>query len=45
MIGTTIVTSDVSEAKLGLNAEKAREAGYESGVEERRILDVRASRR
>ena len=40
-IGTTIVVSDVSTVQLELNAEKAREAGCESAVEERRVLDVR----
>lgn len=40
-IGTSIVTSDVSTVQLELNAQKLWEAGCESAVEERRILDVR----
>ncbi|HEV2070526.1 MAG TPA: class I SAM-dependent methyltransferase [Acidimicrobiales bacterium] len=40
-MGTTIVVSDVSTVQLELNAQKAREAGRESAVEERRVLDVR----
>ena len=40
-MGKTIVVSDVSTVQLELNAQKAREAGCESAVEEPRVLDVR----
>jgi SAM-dependent methyltransferase len=39
--GASVVTTDVSPVQLELNAHYVAQAGAESGVEQRRLLDVR----
>jgi SAM-dependent methyltransferase len=39
--GATVVTTDVSPVQLELNAHYVEQAGAETGVEERRLLDIR----